>query len=157
MAEAEEDLNIRLHVGPLQEALGFLLRLAQVHNYENFFDRFGGVDLRPGEFSVMWVIAQNPGVRQGQLARVLSIKPAHMTKVVRRLEELGRLARTIPDDDRRSVRLSLTEAGLAFVEQNRSAFFGVDSYHKHDLTPAETAALAGLLKKYCGIERWTQP
>lgn len=156
-AEAEDDVDARLAFGPLAHSLGFLLRLAQVRNYEHFFDRFGEIDLRPGEYSVMWVIAANPGIRQGHLARALSIKPAHMTKVIRRLEELGRLRRTIPDDDRRSVRLTLTEAGAAFVEANKGAFFGVDNYNRHSLTPEETETLAGLLKKYSGIERWILP
>lgn len=152
--EVEDDAEGRLAFGPLAHSLGFLLRLAQVRNFEQFFDRFGDLDLRPGEFSVMWVIAQNPGIRQGHLARALAIKPAHMTKVIRRLEELGRLHRTIPDDDRRSVRLALSEAGEDFVETNTHAFFGLDSYHRHDLTSAEYETLTSLLKKYSGIQQW---
>ncbi len=147
----------RLDFGLLLNTLGFLLRMAQLRNFEAFYARHGQMDLRPGEYSVLWMIGRNPGVRQGQLARALAIKPAHMTKVVRRMEETGRLARTIPDDDRRSVRLTLTPAGRDFVAAHEGAIYGEDSYLVHDLTPEEAAQLTRLLRKYSGIDRWSQP
>ncbi|SFP40077.1 MarR family winged helix-turn-helix transcriptional regulator [Tranquillimonas alkanivorans] len=145
---AETAAEVRL--GGLAHSLGFLLRIAQVRNYERFYARFEGMDLRPGEFSVLWVIQLNPGIRQGLLAQTLSIKPAQMTKVIRRLEEQGKLVRTIPEGDRRSVRLDLSEAGRAFVEARRDDFLGADDYHGDDLTPEESRELARLLLKYSG-------
>lgn len=141
----------QIRTGQLGSSLGFLLRIAQLEAFEQFFARFGDADLRPGEFSVLWVIGLNPGLRQGDLAAVLRIKPAHMTKIIRRLEELGRVERTIPEDDRRSVTLRLTETGRAFVTENEAAFFGQDAYFDHSLTPDEEAALVRLLRKVAGL------
>jgi len=151
--EAEEELSL----GELRESLGFLLRIAQVRNYERFYDAFGDIGLRPGEFSVIWVIRQNPGVRQGVLAETLRIKPAQMTKMIRRLEDKGRIRRVIPDDDRRSVKLFLTEAGERFAEANRDAFFGQDDYHNHGLSELDARQLAQLLRRYSGFEKRTGP
>lgn len=147
----EHDSEEAVEFGPLSHSLGFLLRIAQLRNFAHFYSRLGESDLRPGEFSVMWLIHLNPGIRQGHLGRILSIKPAHMTKVVRRLEELGRLQRTIPEQDRRSVRLSLTEQGRHFVETHQAHFFGEDSYHNHGLTQKETETFVRLLRKYSGF------
>ena len=141
-----------LSLGELEHSLGFLLRMAQIRAFERFFDAFGELDLRPGEFSVLWVIRRNPGVRQGMLAETLGIKPAQMTKMIRRLEVQGRVSRIIPDDDRRSVRLFLTKAGEQFAEAHKDAFFGHDDYHNHGLSETECRQLAELLRRYSGLE-----
>ena len=143
---ATEEVGVDL--GELNQSIGFLLRVAQVSAFDRFFAAFGEIDLRPGEFSAMWVIRRNPGLRQGLLADTLRIKAAHMTKMVRRLEERGFIQRVIPDDDRRSVRLFLTSAGEKFVLAHREAFLGQDDYHHHGLSPEDTAELARLLRLY---------
>ena len=152
-AALEQDAPERATLGELDESLGFLLRLSQVRAFERFYAAFGEMDLRPGEFSAMWVIRRNPGLRQGLLAETLGIKPARMTKMIRRLEERDRVRRVIPDDDRRSVRLHLTEAGRAFTDAHREAFFGQDDYHHHGLSETESRQLARLLRRYAGIGR----
>lgn len=152
-AQTAPDLDEAVSLGELKHSLGFLLRLAQVRNFERFYDAFGDIGLRPGEFSVLWVIRRNPGVRQGLVAETLRIKPAQMTKMIRRLEEQGRIRRVIPDDDRRSVRLFLTREGEAFIETHRDAFLGQDDYHRHGLSEAESRQLAHLLRRYSGFEK----
>lgn len=143
----EEEINF----GELEGSLGFLLRIAQVRNFEKFYAAFDALGLRPGEFSVLWLMRLNPGVRQGQLAENLKIKPAQMSKMIRRLEEHGRIRRLIPDHDRRSVRLYLTKDGEDFTNAHRDDFFGQDHYHRHDLSELEAKQLARLLQKYSGF------
>ncbi|NDV00950.1 MarR family winged helix-turn-helix transcriptional regulator [Pseudoroseicyclus tamaricis] len=151
----ERDEHVEhVELGALATSLGFMLRIAQLRNFERFYARFGHLDLKPGEFSILWVVNLNPGIRQGVLAHKLQVKPAHMTKIIRRLEGQGIIARHIPDGDRRSVELSLTERGLAFVEERQADFFGADNYNDTDLTPEEKRQLAALLTKYCGTSEW---
>jgi DNA-binding MarR family transcriptional regulator len=138
-------------IGKLADSLGFLMRIAQVRVYDRFFEHFADTDLRPGEFSILWIIHLNPGIRQGRLAQTLNIKPAHMTKTIRRLEQANMVTRQIPDLDRRSVHLHLTSAGDTFIEDNQAHFFGENANHDSELTPKETQQLAKLLKKYCGF------
>ncbi|MGV0909878.1 MarR family winged helix-turn-helix transcriptional regulator [Martelella sp. FOR1707] len=141
-----------VQLGELNDSLGFLLRVAQVRVYDQFYERFGADDLRPGEFSMLWVIHLNPDIKQGILAQMLRIKPAHMTKTVRRFEDQGLIEREIPDHDRRSVLLRLTAKGEDFVAANCRNFFGEDAYNTHDLSAGEAATLARLLRRYVGLE-----
>jgi len=152
-AAATQDTDATVSLGELEESLGFLLRIAQVHAFQRFYDTFGEGGLRPGEYSVMWVIRRNPGLRQGLLAETLEIKPAQMTKMIRRLEEQGHVRRVIPDNDRRSVELYLTGKGEAFTEAHRAAFFSHDDHHHLDLTERESRDLAHLLRRYIGLEK----
>lgn len=142
-------------LGELEGSLGFLLRIAQVHAFQRFYEAFGEGGLRPGEFSVMWVIRRNPGIRQGLLADTLEIKPAQMTKMIRRIEEQGHVKRVIPDNDRRSVQLYLSASGEAFTEAHRAAFFTHDDHHHLQLTERESDQLARLLRRYIGLEKGT--
>lgn len=93
------------------------------------------------------MVRLDPGILQGVLAEALAIKPTQMTKMVRRIEERDRILRVIPDDDRRSVRLRLTRAGEAFVQEHREAFRGQDDDHGHGLSEIESRQLALLLRR----------
>ena len=136
-----------LNLGELLGSIGFVLRLAQIQAFAQFFDAFQGEDVKPGEFTVVWVIGLNPGVRQGTLARTLHIKPAHMTKLIQRMVGEGLVQRDIPPEDRRSVRLSLTPRGRAHVDRYRARFLAVHEAEKLGLTDAELSQLLSLLNK----------
>jgi len=140
-----------LRLSPLTGSLGFLLRMAQVQVFDFFFEDLGKIGLRPGEFSLLWVIHANPGLRQGVLAQTMRIKRAHMTKMIRSFEERGLVERTIPDEDRRAVELRLTEAGTAFVAAHAETFFSHDDRRPTTLSPQEHAQFMALLQKYVGL------
>ena len=134
-------------LGDLCESVGFMLRMSQIRAYDQFFREFGDSDVRPGEFTVIWVLGLNPGLKQGTLARTLNIKPAHTTKLVQRLVRAGFVKRTVPPDDRRSVLLTLTPAGHAHLDTYRASFLAVHAAERIGLTDAEVEQLIGLLRK----------
>lgn len=142
---ASDDTEVDL--GDMERSLGFLLRMAQVRVYEQFYRHFDGTKVKPGEFTVLRVISGNPGVRQGTLARVLNIKPAHMTKLVHRLVQSGLIERATPPEDRRAVELRLTAAGEAFVTHHLPDFEKVHAAERVGLSLAEERQLLALLRK----------
>ena len=148
---AEKQIDPEPSLAGLTDSLGFLLRMAQLRVFGQFFQTLGRFDLRPGEFSVLVVIAQNPGVRQGLLANSLSIKPAHMTKMVRNFETRGLVDRSIPEDDRRAVELCLSEDGERYVTELAPHFYDFDRAQQEPLTRDEMETLRGLLRKFNGF------
>jgi DNA-binding MarR family transcriptional regulator len=140
-----------LALGKLTESLGFLLRLSQIKAFEDFFENLGQFDVRPGEISVLTVIGENPGVRQGIVARRLMIKRANMTKMVRAMEERGLVRRTIPEDDKRSVELWLTKKGTARLADLRGPFLAHEAHPVQSLSREEEAELKRLLRTYIGL------
>jgi DNA-binding MarR family transcriptional regulator len=141
-----------VELGEITGSLGFLLRMAQLRAFEFFFQTLADQNLRPGEFTVLWVIGLNPGMRQGTIARRLNIKPAHMTKLVQRLVNAGWVTRAVPEEDRRSVRLALTRAGEAFVARYRESFLTAHLAERSNLTTDEAERLIALLRRYTGLE-----
>ena len=142
-----------LDYGPLGESLGFLLRLAQLRSFAAFYKDMGDLGIRPGEMTLLMVLAENPGVRQGVLAKALRIKRAHMTKMVHGMEAEGLVRRTVPEDDKRSVELWLTEAGAARVEAVRPDFSRHEARAPGRLTEAQAEELKRLLRRYVGFDR----
>lgn len=140
-----------IDLGPLASSIGFLFRVGQIEVFDNFFDELGKHGLKPGEFSVLWVVHLNPGVRQGAVADKLKIKPAHMTKLVRAFEDEGLINRRTPEGDRRGIELSLTRAGDAFVQDHAQEFFDYAASETDRLTTAEARQLIALLQKFTGL------
>ncbi|MBV0911933.1 MarR family winged helix-turn-helix transcriptional regulator [Anianabacter salinae] len=157
MADGAKTPDAPVDLGALGESLGFLLRLAQLRAFEGFFEAMGDHDVRPGEVSVLMLIARNPGLRQGVLARHLSIKRAHMAKMVAQMERSGWIDRRVPDDDRRAVELSLTEAGRKYLSQVQPAFDTHEADAARPLSPQDEATLKRLLKRYLSLPNGKDP
>lgn len=136
----------------LAQSLGFLLRLAQLRAFEDFFSEHGPRGLKPGEFSVLWVIGRNPGIRQSVVGQQLMIKRAHMTKLIRGFEDQQLVSRLIPDSDRRAVELTLTAKGMEEMTGAAKAFFAYESETGAPLNARERADLVRLLRKFVGME-----
>ncbi|WP_196259773.1 MarR family winged helix-turn-helix transcriptional regulator [Pelagibacterium limicola] len=138
-------------LGRLDSALGFLLRLAQLKTQARFFEESGAGQFKPGEFTVLWVILHNPGIRQSALGQQLMIKRAHMTKLVRSLEDRGLVTRRIPEDDRRAVELTLSVDAEKQIRTAEAWFFDFESRIGNPLTAMEVEQLNALLRKFLGL------
>lgn len=106
-----------------------------------FAHRIGGS--RRGQDSVMAWLAHNPDVTQKELAEGLGIMPASLSEVLMKLERKGYVARVKDENDRRFVRVRLTEEGEQALDapQNKSD----DPFAS--LSPEEQETLTHLLSK----------
>ncbi|CUH75964.1 MarR family winged helix-turn-helix transcriptional regulator [Tropicibacter naphthalenivorans] len=138
-------------LGPMADSLGFLLRLSQLESFRDFYTGMEDLGMRPGEFSVLMLIGENPGIRQGVLARKLMIKRAHMTKMVQAMEADGLVTRTVPPEDKRSIELRLSEQGAARLAHMRGPFEEHESRNLSRLSDAELDTLKRLLKTYLDV------
>ena len=103
-------------IGPLEDFIGFNLRLAQDASFQVFAERAGTPHLRPGRFASLMVISQNPGLTQATLARAIARDKSSVTPLVQALQREGLVERRPSSTDRRSVTLWLTEAGDAVLQ-----------------------------------------
>lgn len=133
--------------GPLTEHAGFMLRLAQLQVFEDFFADLGPRGIRPGRIGILVAIGENPGIRQGSLARALRIKRSNMAKIVRLLVGEGLVERLVPPSDRRAVELSLTRKGRAYVARALPDIRASDERSTASLSQSERATLMRLLRK----------
>jgi DNA-binding MarR family transcriptional regulator len=139
-------------LGIMAEGLGFLMKVGQLAAAERNEPHFRAAGMAPSSYTILKVLQANPGLRQGQLATALRIKPALMTKLIRGFEDAGLVQRHIPDGDRRTVELTLTAAGQARVGAADGHFDAARAAEETGMTAAEVADLRRLLRRYLGID-----
>lgn len=133
---------------PLESIIGFRLRLAQVDVFRDFIEAFAPLDLRPVEFSILRLVAANPGVHQGQLAESLGVQRANMVALIKGLARRGLLDRGNVPGDRRRIALTLTGEGESFVIEMNAIWACHEQRFVEQLGgPAERDRLIALLDR----------
>jgi DNA-binding MarR family transcriptional regulator len=107
----------RINYGPLRDSIGYALRRAQVAVFQNFYEAFAELEIRPAQYSVLTIIELNPGVSQTQAADALEIKKTNFVAMIDDLEARGLARRTSSANDRRFHALRLTEKGKALMSK----------------------------------------
>jgi DNA-binding MarR family transcriptional regulator len=106
-----------IKLGPLAGYAGYYLRLAQDASFQSFAARVGRGDLRPGFFTLLTLIRENPGITQTAISQASGRDKSTLTPALRTLEEGGYIGRERVDHDRRSFKLFLTPAGEEAIAQ----------------------------------------
>lgn len=93
-------------------SLGFQLTLAARLYRTRLARALGEIDLFPGQEQVLRALGeQTGGMRMGDLARTLHVRPPTLTKTIQRLQSQALIERTNLKEDGRVVHLRLTAAG----------------------------------------------
>lgn len=100
---------------PLLQYPGYVLRRASSAAMAELAARIVVLGLRTSEATILQIVAENPGISQSALGRMLDIQRANMTPIAARLEARG-LMRRLPSDGR-SLGLELTPEGKQLAEK----------------------------------------
>jgi DNA-binding MarR family transcriptional regulator len=133
--------------GQLGGLLGYHLRRASAAMMADFASELSSVSLRPVQFAILSLIADNDGTSQTELCRELNVQKANMVPLIAELERRDLLARKQAPLDRRVQMLTLTAKAerelpdwRALVAAHEKRFFG-------SLSASERSALQKLLRK----------
>ncbi|MBU8538659.1 MarR family winged helix-turn-helix transcriptional regulator [Falsiroseomonas tokyonensis] len=137
-------------LAPLDDKLGFWLRLAQQSGFDTLQRGLGPLGLTPGRLGVLLLVEANPDIRQALLAEALRIKPSNLTVLLAALEQEGLIRRDEEEGNRRANRLRLTEAGRALLRQGEEAEAAAERQLAARLRPADRAALLTALRRIAG-------
>lgn len=98
-------------LGALPQHIGYVLRRTQVAIFQHIIRAMASLDVRPGQFSVLTVIAANPGIKQTAISEALGIRRANLVAMVNEVERRGWVRRAAVAGDRRAQGLRLTGKG----------------------------------------------
>ena len=104
-----------------------------------------GVDAR--QMRILLELAHERANSPGALAKLLDIDTGQMTRVLDGLEKKELLRRYRHPDDRRALRLALTEPGREMAERGAPILMMVENRRLALLSDTESNALSRLLKK----------
>jgi DNA-binding MarR family transcriptional regulator len=131
----------------LESLLGYNARRAALAVIEVFLREMERYGLKPVDFSVLSVIAHNPGVTSRQICSTLGILPPNLVGMLNALEKRELIARKPHPRDGRAMGLHLTPAGQKMMRDAEKTAAALEAHVASRLSPAELQTLIGLLKK----------
>ena len=131
----------------LETLVGYNARRAALSVIGVFLRRMAPFELRPVDFSVLTLIAHNPGVTSRQICSALDILPPNLVGLVKGLQARGLVQRRPHPTDRRAQGLHLTAAGQRQHRQAQAAASELETEATAALTAEEVQTLIQLLRK----------
>jgi DNA-binding MarR family transcriptional regulator len=137
-------------LAPLDDRLGFWLRLAQQSAFEAFHRAMSPLGLTPGRMGVLLLLEAQPDLRQAALAEALRVKPPNLAVLLAALEADGLIRRIEDARNRRANRLRLTPAGRALLRRAKQREAEVEAEISGGLDPAARAVVIAALRRIAG-------
>lgn len=131
----------------LESLVGYNARRATLVIVDAFLRNMAVYGLRPVDFSVLSLIAHNPGITSRQLCSTLNIQPPNLVGMISQLEKRDLITRRPHPRDGRAMGLHLTAAGRKMAKQAEVTASELEDAATARLSPAERETLMRLLRK----------
>ena len=138
----------------LGHLLGYQMVQADIPFKRIFFKHIGEpLGLRPVEFTILALVASNPGVTGKQLAQTLAVTAPNITILIDKMSEKGLLERVRSETDRRAQNIHLTAAGERVAKRALTVWRRMEEEELRHLSEGERVMLLELLQKVAGRRR----
>jgi DNA-binding MarR family transcriptional regulator len=131
----------------LESLVGYNARRATLVIVDAFLRNMAVYGLRPVDFSVLSLIAHNPGITSRQLCTTLNIQPPNLVGMINQLQRRELITRRPHPHDGRAMGLHLTAAGKKMVKQAEVTASELEEATTARLSVAERKMLMQLLRK----------
>ena len=131
----------------LESLVGYNARRASIAIGAVFFERMAAYGLKQADYSVLSLLAHNPGATSRQLCNTLDILPPNLVSLVATLDSRGLIERRPHPHDGRAVGLHLTEAGEKLIGEAEQTVAQLEADASARLTARERETLIRLLQK----------
>lgn len=130
---------------PFAQFPGYNLRAASIAAMARLSEIIAGLDLKISDASILIVIQANPGCRQSEIGKALSIVSANLTPKLQRLEERGLISRSRLDG--RANSLKLTRKGAATATACLDAMIAFEAKLAELFAPTKESDLNAVLNR----------
>jgi len=137
----------RLDARMLETLVGYNARRAWLIVSAFFAERMAPYGLKQIDFSVLSLLAHNPGATSRQLCNALDILPPNLVSLVATLDSRGLIERRPHPHDGRAVGLHLTAAGETLIREAEQTVIQLEADASAKLTARERETLIRLLQK----------
>lgn len=132
----------------LEKTIRLVIRAGRLHRHY-IEEKVGGFGFhRSSHMALMYLAKSERPPSQRELAEHLSITPAAMTGILKRLEQDGYVERCAARDTRYK-EITITERGREIVAMSREAFHEVDREMLSGFTDGELSGLSDMLARIC--------
>lgn len=145
---ADEDNGVDF--GPLPQMLGYQIRQAQTAVFRDFAAIMSELETSPGEFGLLTLIGNNPGISQVRLAAIYRLDKSTLSLTVSGLVKRGLVRRTRSKVDQRYYGLWLSNSGRATLRKVRERVDAQERAMDAVLRPGEREHLLDMLQRIAG-------
>jgi DNA-binding MarR family transcriptional regulator len=115
-----ESVAKSIDFGPLAGRIGFIMRRAQLLIARELNSLLHPTGLNAGQFTVLTLVAHNPGLKQTEIGNALWIKRSNLVTQLHKLERRGLVQRLPSPTDLRSHALHVTPKGRKLLQRVKS-------------------------------------
>ena len=137
----------RLDSGFLETLVGYNTRRAWSQISAVFSERMAPYGLKQVDFSVLSLLAHNPGATSRQLCATLDMLPPNLVNLIAALDSRGLIERRPHPRDGRAVGLYLTDAGEKLTREAEQAVIQLELDASARLNARERETLIRLLQR----------
>ena len=137
----------RLDTRMLESLVGYNARRAWLTVSTVFAERMAVYGLKQVDFSVLSLLAHNPGATSRQLCATLDILPPNLVSLISAMDSRGLIERRPHPYDGRAIGLYLTPAGETLVRDAERTVVELENEASARLTARERETLIRLLQK----------
>lgn len=131
----------------LETLVGYNARRAWLVVSQVFAERMAAYGLKQVDFSVLSLIAHNPGATSRQLCSTLDILPPNLVSLIATMDSRGLIERRPHPHDGRAIGLYLTPAGEELIREAEQTVMQLETDASARLTSRERETLIRLLQK----------
>jgi len=132
------------------QSIGYLLTKARNLVASDLDTALKDLDITSQQMGIVLSLAKGVARTPFELSKLLAIDTGLMTRMLDKLESQDLLTRNRSDDDRRVIRIELTESGLTLAEQASDIAPRVLNNRLRHFNKAEFAEMKRLLNKFIG-------
>jgi MarR family transcriptional regulator, organic hydroperoxide resistance regulator len=130
---------------PPSKSLGYMVREVHRAFMRSLEARIGKFGITPGMWWFLRLLWIEDGLSQSELSDRLRVMSPTTVRAMDRLEKQGLISRVPSDDDKRKLKIELTEKGRALRQELMPIALEVNRMGTESLTKAEIAVLQELL------------
>ena len=131
----------------VERFIGYSTRRASLAIVDTFMRRMAIYELRPVTFTLLALIADNPGIMSSQLCALLDIQSSNLVAMIKQLDDRGLIERRPHPKDVRAQGLHLTAQGASFTRKAQATALAAGLEATARLSDDERATLDTLLRK----------
>jgi DNA-binding MarR family transcriptional regulator len=136
-----------VNLGKLPGYLGYQVRQAQAAVFRDFAGNGSDLGVSPGEFSLLALVQENPGIHQKTLVQVYRLDKSTLSNSISDLKRRKLVRRVRDENDRRFYGLWLTGFGTAVLARVTERIEAQESRMDSVLAPGEREHLLDLLQR----------
>ncbi|WP_169567237.1 MarR family transcriptional regulator [Sneathiella limimaris] len=145
--KSDESAHAAMDLGALEHNVGYYMRKAVLAAQSSFLKETG-VKLMTGQYSVMEIIANNPGRTQSAIAWAAGLDRSSLVPILNQFEKNGFIKKEQVANDKRAYAVSLTAAGEKELADLRVKIEEMEQLFIKGMGARNHKQLINLLKKF---------